>query len=84
MTTRQTTDTDRPDMVSMIMDYESGGLSVRGTLRLFAELIRTGHAWSLQGHYGRTAVAIMDRGYIDTAGCITDDGWSVIHDTEDE
>ena len=81
MTTRQTT--DGPDMVSCIMDYESGQLDVRGTLQLFAQLIRTGHAWTLQGHYGRTATAIMDRGLIDDDGSITDDGWSVIHDTED-
>lgn len=56
------------DIVSMIMDYEAGDLDDQGTLELFAELIRTGMAWSLQGHYGRMASALIDAGYITPDG----------------
>jgi hypothetical protein len=37
-------------------------------LELFSELIKTGQAWRLQGHYGRTARAIIDAGYISKDG----------------
>ena len=55
-------------MVDKIMAYEQGDLSANGTLDLFAELVKNGSAWSLQGHYGRTAQAFIDRGYISKQG----------------
>ncbi len=54
--------------IDMIIDYESGELKVEDTLKLFAELIRTGQAWTLQGHYGRTAQGLIEGGYIDKEG----------------
>lgn len=58
------------DTVDKIIAYECGELSDRGTLELFGALIKSGAAWTLQGHYGRTAAALIDRGLIDKAGVI--------------
>jgi hypothetical protein len=49
--------------VEMIMDYEAGELELDDTLTLFQELIDTGLAWRLQGHYGRTAQRLIEDGY---------------------
>ena len=59
-----------PDLLDQIMDYESGKLNADGEIRLFAELIRTGTAWKLQGAYGRNAAALIRAGYIDERGNI--------------
>lgn len=56
------------DLVGAIVDYESGSLSERATLELFAHLVKTGQAWSLQGHYGRTAQALIRGGLITRDG----------------
>jgi hypothetical protein len=60
--------TKKLDLVGLIMDYESGELKAEDTLVLFAELVRTGQAWTLQGMYGRQATALIDAGYISTSG----------------
>ena len=52
------------DNVSYIMAYESGELSDKETLKLFQHLENTGQAYSLQGHYGRTATALIGAGLI--------------------
>lgn len=52
------------DTVGHIMSYESGELDEEGTRNLFQHLVNTGQAWSLQGHYGRTAQAMLDSGFI--------------------
>ena len=57
-------------LVDKIMAYESGELEADKTLKLFAELIKTGQAWSLQGHYGRVARSLIDEGYISIKGKI--------------
>ena len=48
-----------------IIKYEEGRLNDAQTLRLFSNLIRSGAVWSLQGHYGRTARALIDDGWLD-------------------
>lgn len=54
--------------VDQIVDYENGELSEDETIDLFAELVRTGLAWTLQGHYGRIANAMISQGLIDREG----------------
>jgi hypothetical protein len=48
--------------VNKIIDYESGDLSDDETIEIFQELINTGLAWSLQGHYGRVAKHLIENG----------------------
>lgn len=52
------------DYVSAIIEYETGALDKDGTIKLFQYLVDTGKAWSLQGHYGRTATALIEAGYV--------------------
>ena len=59
------------DLVGAIMSYEQGDLSARGTLDLFAHLIKTGMAWTLQGAYGRAAASLIEQDYITNAGVLT-------------
>ena len=58
------------NLTDLIIAYEKGELSPERTLHLFAELIRTGHVWILQGHYGRTAQSLIETGYISKKGKI--------------
>lgn len=52
------------DEVGAIIAFETGLLSDEGVIELFQHLVNTGHAWSLQGSYGRTARALIDAGYV--------------------
>ncbi|AFU62047.1 hypothetical protein phiHau3_69 [Streptomyces phage phiHau3] len=56
------------DIAIDLISYELGELDDAETLDLFATLIRSGMAWTLQGTYGRTA------GRLIAAGLITEDG----------
>lgn len=58
------------DYIDKIIAYESGELKALEVIKLFAGLIASGQAWSLQGHYGRTAGALIDKGLISKAGLI--------------
>lgn len=52
------------DIIDQIIAYENGDLDFDGYLELFQTLVDNGLAWTLQGHYGRTAAALIDNGYI--------------------
>lgn len=52
------------DLTSTIIAYEEGTLSDEQVLELFQYLVDTGMAWTLQGHYGRTAIHLIEGGYI--------------------
>lgn len=58
------------EKVDMIIAYESGELSDRDTIKLFADLIKSGQVWSLQGHYGRTGSALIQDNWISKTGKI--------------
>jgi hypothetical protein len=53
---------------SNIIDYEQGNLSEKKTIKMFQNLVNSGKAWKLQGHYGRTAQALIDNGWISKEG----------------
>jgi hypothetical protein len=58
------------DVVGLIMEYEGGELSTEDTLKLFSILVKNQMVWSLQGHYGRTAQALIDASWLDEQGNI--------------
>lgn len=63
---RRPTRRRRPyDLTGNIIAHEQGALDNDQTLRLFSELVRTGTAWTLQGHYGRNAARLIEAGYIE-------------------
>ena len=49
-------------MVDKIIRYENGEMEHDEIVPFFQHLIDNGMAWSLQGHYGRTAVALIEMG----------------------
>ena len=51
-------------MVGDIIAYENGEMDEEEVISLFQELVDTGMVWVLQGHYGRTAQALLDAGEI--------------------
>lgn len=53
--------------VEQIMAYEDGELSEDEMIQLFQGLLDTGLVWQLQGHYGRTARLLIERGLIATS-----------------
>lgn len=55
--------TTNADMLTQIIAYEEGDLDEEQTVDLFQHLIDTGLAWTLQGHYGRTAASLIEAGY---------------------
>ena len=52
------------DQIGAIIAYETGELNEDETLELFQHLVNNGLAWSLQGHYGRTASYLIEAGLI--------------------
>lgn len=65
-------ETTPQDLAASIILYEDGKFQeVDDVLTLFSALIKTGLAWNLQGHFGRTARHLIDIGAIAEDGTIT-------------
>lgn len=50
--------------IDSIIAYEQGELDEQQTIDLFQRLVDSGIVWNLQGHYGRTAEALINAGYV--------------------
>jgi hypothetical protein len=50
--------------LDLIIAYEQGELSDAEIVLLFQDLVDSGLAWQLQGHYGRTARDLIEAGYV--------------------
>lgn len=55
----------KTSFVDDIIDYENGELDHDRMVELFQDLVDTGRAWQLQGHYGRTAQSLIDAGLVE-------------------
>jgi hypothetical protein len=53
-------------MVNLVelIRYEDGELDEEETVEFFQGLVDSGQVWQLQGHYGRTAVAMIEAGLV--------------------
>jgi hypothetical protein len=56
------------DLTDMIIAYENGDTNLTQEIILFAKLVETGKAWTLQGHYGRLATEMIDLEFISKDG----------------
>ena len=59
--------------INKLIKYEQGELNERETIELFSELIKSGDAYKLQGHYGRTAVSLIKAGLLGVCGTINEE-----------
>lgn len=48
--------------ISDIIAWEEGNMSEEDEIVFFQKLIDSGHAWTLQGFYGRHAMAMIEAG----------------------
>lgn len=51
--------------LAFVVAYEAGELDEDETIAGFQEMVNNGHAWQLQGHYGRQAAAMIEAGMIE-------------------
>ncbi|MEV5330831.1 DUF7417 domain-containing protein [Streptomyces werraensis] len=65
-----------------LISYELGELDSRETLELFALLVKSRMAYTLQGHYGRTADMLIHQGYLTPDGEVTEFAESMLEELE--
>ena len=51
-------------LVAKMTEWESGEMEYDDIVEFFQYLVDTGLAWTLQGHYGRTAVVLIAAGEV--------------------
>ena len=52
------------DLIDLIIRYETGSMDTTDEIiSFFQRIIDTGLVWNLQGHYSRTAKALIEQGY---------------------
>jgi hypothetical protein len=56
-----------PD-INKLIAYEEGSLDDEETIAFFQDGIDNGWVWGLQGHYGRTAKALIELGFCTPKG----------------
>lgn len=55
--------------IGFMMAYENGEIEdVETLIAAFQDGINSGKVWQMQGHYGRTARALIDAGYCTPKG----------------
>jgi len=52
------------DVTGGIIAYEEGEMNDEQTIELFQHLLDSGMVWGLQGHYGRTAMDLLEAGLL--------------------
>jgi len=55
-------------VVDNIIKYENGEMTEGEAVEFFQALINSGLVWKLQGHYGRTAVSLIEEGLCNASG----------------
>ena len=51
-------------LVEKICKYEEGKMNNDEIISFFQELVSSGVAWTLHGHYGRTAMNLIEEGLV--------------------
>lgn len=52
------------DLIDKIIAWENGDMDEEESIAFFQEIVDNGMAWSLQGVYGRTAMALIEMGLV--------------------
>lgn len=55
-------------LLDKIIAFEGGEMDDIELIDFFSELVKNGMAWTLQGMYGRTAMSLIEQGYISRNG----------------
>ena len=66
------------ELAEQLAAHEAGELGTFETVSLFAELVRTGLAWDLQGYYGRQAQGMIANGVINREGGVSPYGLKLL------